>query len=777
MIRTLFTKALLLGMSLLFVTQLAAQQDHHRGQLLVQLAPQSQPEQLQKQVEATLPGAGLYTIKSISTRMNMWLLGFDADQVNEEAALLAVNQQTAVLAVQYNHNNLSLRAVPNDPDFGEQWSFLNDGTNGGNGNSDIDASSAWDITTGGTTAAGDQIVVAVIDGGADLNHEDLNFYTNPLEIGGNNLDDDNNGYIDDVSGWNAYNSTGAVQGSSHGTHVSGTVGAKGNNGIGVTGVNWDVEILPISGSSGNEATVLEAYGYALELRKRYNETNGAEGAYIVATNSSFGVDFGQPANFPLWCAFFDSLGHAGILSAGATANLSINIDQMGDVPTACSSDYMIAVTNMTSTDQINGGAAFGQNTIDLGAPGTDIFSTRPNDSYGFATGTSMATPHVAGTIALMYAAMCQGLLNSYTNDQAGLALFVKDKLLNEGVDAIGSLSNFTVSGGRLNLFKAVSSVASGNCLEITPVVVSDSCGDDCSGSIAVTPQNGTPPYAYQWDHDNANSTSAANGLCNGTYTVTITDSFNDVSIRSYTVSTPPTTQATFGQSNVSCFGANDAQLGVNTPGLTYVWSDSSTFQSLFGIGGGTYTVTVSDDGFCDTVQSFVVIEPDSFYLVEDTVLLESAPLAGDGEIQLSLFGGTLPYSFLWNDADTNEDRTNLGPALYTLTVTDDNGCTLQYQTQLLPVGIGDLIEAYSEFGIVLFPNPMGDLGAIHISGMEAGSVDLRIHDLLGREVYHSRIQGIPDNEIPLNTSGWPAGTYTVTAVQGSVVKQARLVLK
>jgi subtilisin family serine protease len=279
----------------------------------------------------------------------------------------------------------------------------NTGQSGGTVDADIDAPEAWDLGTGGLTAAGDTIVVAVVDGGFYLNHLDMNFWKNYNEIPGNGIDDDNNGYIDDVNGWNAYNNNGNVTASgTHGTHVSGTVGARGNNTIGVAGVNWNVRVMAIQGSSGTESVVLRAYGYALKQRRLYDSSNGMKGAFVVSTNASFGVDYGQPANFPLWCAFYDSLGSAGILNAGATANLNINIDVTGDIPTACPSDWMISVTNTDRNDVKNTGAAYGLTTIDLGAPGTSIISTTTASTYGTSTGTSMATPHVAGAIGFMY---------------------------------------------------------------------------------------------------------------------------------------------------------------------------------------------------------------------------------------------------------------------------------------------------------------------------------------------------------------------------------------
>ena len=333
------------------------------------------------------------------------------------------------------------------------WGLNNTGQTGGTVDADIDAPEAWELTTSGLTAAGDSIASAVIDGGFYLTHADVNFWKNWYEIAGNGIDDDSNGYVDDVNGWNAYNNNGNVTASgTHGTHVSGTIGARGNNNLGVTGVNWNIKIVAIQGSSGTESIVLRAYGYALKLRRMYNQTNGVKGAFIVSTNSSFGVDYGQPANFPLWCAFYDSLGSAGILSACATANLNINVDVQGDIPTACPSDFMVAVTNTTNTDAKNTGAAYGLTTIDLGAPGTSVLSTTSASNYGTSTGTSMATPHVAGAIAFMYSVAPLSWIQQYKVTPGPYSLQVKQKIM-QGVDIKPSMIN-TVSKGRLNLYNS-----------------------------------------------------------------------------------------------------------------------------------------------------------------------------------------------------------------------------------------------------------------------------------------------------------------------------------
>ncbi len=391
-------------------------------------------------------------------------------------ALSDLKNNPWVKHAQLDHIVTPRQTFPDDVQFSQMWGLHNDGTNGSVEDADIDAPEAWDYATGGLTPLGDTIVVAVVDGGCDLDHPDLidNIWVNRHEIPSNGIDDDNNGYIDDVNGWDAYSSDGTIPGDNHGTHVSGTIGAMGNNGYQVTGINWDVKIMSVAASSGNTSIVVEGYGYVLDQRMLYNETNGDSGAFVVSTNSSFGVNYGDcsSGSYPLWNEMYNAMGEAGILSAAATMNINANVDTQGDVPTGCDSDWLIAVTNTTSSDQKNSGAAYGATTIDLGAPGTSIMSTTNGGGTGNLTGTSMATPHVAGTVGFLHNAMSYGFSQFYRSNPGDGALAIKEMIL-DGTDLLTSLDGITVTGGRLNLYNStllVQTYMNSDSLDPNPVM-------------------------------------------------------------------------------------------------------------------------------------------------------------------------------------------------------------------------------------------------------------------------------------------------------------------
>ncbi len=393
---------------------------------------------------------GIGVIARLSEKMRIWHLRFDDAAVNSYEIKRAIALHPAVEAAQFNHHVQMRETVPNDPQFGQQWHHVN--ANG----SDIDSDLAWDITTGGFTAFNDEIVVCVIEGG-NLNHPDLvdNKWVNENEIPGNGIDDDGNGYIDDYNGWNVASQTdaGVFQGG-HGTSVMGMIGAKGNNDLGVAGINWDVKIMSVAGENlGQEASVVAAYDYPLTMRLLYEESGGELGAFVVATNASWGIDNANANNYPIWCGVYDTLGEAGILNCGATANNNVNIDVVSDMPTGCSSPYMVAVT-ATNNNDVRTFSGYGVNTIDLAAPGEAVRTTSGSTGYTTTSGTSFASPLTAGAIALIYSSPCPSFAALvHADPQAGADLVYQ--VLMDGCDPVPNLANEVISGGRLNVFNSI----------------------------------------------------------------------------------------------------------------------------------------------------------------------------------------------------------------------------------------------------------------------------------------------------------------------------------
>ena len=465
------------------------QVNYVEGDLLVQTTPDGDIEQIVDDLKFVNGiETGIQLDKEVSKPMRIWLLKFNYNNLTHNQMIAYAYLHDEVSIAQVNHIIEERATIPNDPQFGQQWQYVNTGQSGGTVDADIDADSAWDISTGGITALGDTIVVCIIDRGIDMNHNDLtpNRWFNHAEIPNNNIDDDNNGYVDDYLGWHTGSNTDNIAGSSHGTAVAGIIGAKGDNGIGVTGVNWDVKLMIVRGGTGVESEVLAAYTFPLTHRQRYNDTNGAEGSFVVATNASWGVNFGQPANAPLWCAMYDTLGKYGILNAGAGPNNNVNVDLVGDLPTACPSEYLITLTNMNHNDNKVTQAPIGPVTIDLGAHGQGTWTTTNNGYSGFG-GTSGATPHVTGTIGLLYSADCPSFAAIAKANPSKAAELARDYILHT-VDPNPDLANNTTTGGRLNLYNAMKNVmdscAAADCLPPYDVTISNLL--DTSASITWT---------------------------------------------------------------------------------------------------------------------------------------------------------------------------------------------------------------------------------------------------------------------------------------------------
>lgn len=316
--------------------------------------------------------------------------------------------------------------TPNDSSYSQLWGLHNTGQTAGTADADIDAPEAWEFSTGSA-----DVVVAVIDTGVDYNHLDLrdNIWANTGEITGNGIDDDNNGFIDDQRGWDFYtNDNNPYDETGHGTHCAGTIGAMGNNGLGVAGVCWDVSIVPVrflgpSGGSTSDAIDAVNYSTALGVDLSSNSWGGGGLSSLLETAIA-------------------GANTAGILFVAAAGNDSLNNDSSPSYPASYSGPNVIAVASTTASDTLSSFSNYGRTSVDLAAPGSSIYSTVPGNLYATYSGTSMATPHVSGALAL---------LRSMAPDLDHLQL--KQHLLNN-VDPLPALATITTSGGRLNLAKA-----------------------------------------------------------------------------------------------------------------------------------------------------------------------------------------------------------------------------------------------------------------------------------------------------------------------------------
>jgi subtilisin family serine protease len=416
-----------------------------------------------EEIQTLLQNQEVEKVEVLVPSLNLYSVTFKKSSVSS-SFLKTFSNKSGLIRYAHPDHIVKLRQSPNDPELKAQWSL-----NGLSARGDIGTTQAWEIGTGGKDANGNEVVVAVVDGGLDVNHKDLqnNIWTNSGEIPGNGVDDDKNGYIDDVNGWNAVEENGTLAGNPtdmdflHGTHVAGIVGAQGNNKLQVSGVNWNTKIMGVAGSSGETSVVARAYGYVIAQKKLWLESKGKKGANIVVTNSSFGVDRADCAStdFAAWNDLYNEMGKLGILSVVATSNSDVDVDTDGDVPSGCKSPYIISVTNTDSEDEkYKDGAGYGAKTIHLGAPGTDILSTVPGNKTKKLTGTSMATPHVTGAVALLQSVASKNFAKLYQSQPAEGAKLLKDILL-KSVDPVSSLKGITISEGRLNVFKAADTIS------------------------------------------------------------------------------------------------------------------------------------------------------------------------------------------------------------------------------------------------------------------------------------------------------------------------------
>ena len=316
---------------------------------------------------------------------------------------------------------------PNDLDS-KLWGLNNTGQDGGKAGADIKALDAWKVTTGDNSANGP--LIAVIDTGIDYNHPDLkaNMWVNSGEVAGDGIDNDNNGVIDDVYGYNAQANTGnPLDGHSHGTHCAGTIGAVGNNEMGVTGVMQNARIMAVKIFSDSGSTSTDAIVRGL----MYSAKMGAD----ITSNSWGGGGRSQ--------AIFDAFASNPALHVIAAGNSNYDNDKKDNFPSNYELDNIVAVAATTRLDERSSFSQWGAKNVDVAAPGSQIWSTIPGGKYGNKSGTSMATPHVSGVAGL--------IASAYPNASNAE---IKERLI-KGSDPVPALAGISVSNGRVNAAKSL----------------------------------------------------------------------------------------------------------------------------------------------------------------------------------------------------------------------------------------------------------------------------------------------------------------------------------
>lgn len=565
-------------------------------------------------------GIGVYRIRSRSK--------------NVDALVRALSARPDVLYAEPNYL-LKTTAVPNDPRFSELWGLRNTSTG-----ADIRAVPAWDLGTGSRT-----VVVGVVDTGVDYTHPDLsaNIWSAPssftVTIGGATII-----CAAGTHGFNAITKTcNPADDNNHGTHVSGTIGAVGNNGVGVVGVNWTASIMGLKflnvQGSGTTANAINAIEFAVQARAAFSGSGAAN--VRVLSNSWGGGGFSQ--------SLLDEINRANsnnMLFTAAAGNSGTNNDSSPFYPASYTAPNVVAVAATDSSDNKASFSNYGATSVDLGAPGVGILSTVRGGAYASYSGTSMATPHVSGAAALV--------LSLCALDTAGL----KANLLNN-VDPIAALAGKTVTGGRLNVNASLQA---------------------CAGS----PPPPAPDFAIAASP--ASQTVVAGNST--TYQVTVTPSNGYTGTVSFSASgLPAGATASFNPASVTGSGSSTLTLGTSstTPPGTY-----------------NLTITGSDGTLSHTATVQLVVNPTGDFTIAATPSSRTIPRRSSttytvnvvytngftGAVALSVTGLPGGATASFNPASLNSSGSSVltvnagnSRGTFTLTITGTSG-PLQHSTQV-----------------------------------------------------------------------------------------------
>ncbi|MFN9437240.1 MAG: S8 family serine peptidase, partial [Planctomycetota bacterium] len=726
--------------------------------------------------------------------------------VDMKAAMEEIKKYPNVLYVEPNFIYRTT-AVSNDTYYtnGSLWGmYSNDlptaiGPAGTTNQFGTQAEKAWNNDIVGNS----NVVIGVIDEGIQFNHPDLinNMWLNPFEIAGDGLDNDGNGYIDDTRGWDFFTNDNSVyDGTSddHGTHVAGTIGGKGGNGIGVAGVAWNVTMISVKflgAGGGTTANAVKSLDYLTDLKNRH-------GLNIVATSNSWG---GGGYSQSLHDAIIRS-ANRNILFVAAAGNAAANNDATPFYPAnyntsvgtstqpAATYDAVISVASITNTGGLSGFSCFGATTVDIGAPGSGIWSTVPSNTYASYNGTSMATPHVSGAIAL-YAS---------TKPVGTSALSIRQAILNSATPT-ASLAGKTVTGGRLNVYEAVRAKGSAVVSSPSPSATTTEAG----GAITFTVVLGVAPIANVTIPVSSNDTTEgtvstaslvftpANWNIAQTVTVTgVNDNVDDGDIN-YSVVLGAATSTDFDYNGMNPSDVNLTNTDDDTAGIT-VSAPSGTTTTEAG-GTVTFTVRLNSEptanvtipvGSNDTTEGTVstaslVFTPANWNTAQTVTVTGVNDNVDDGDINYSAVLGAATstdssYSGL-NPSDVNLTNTDDDTAGITVsapsgTTTTEAGGTVTFTVRLnseptanvtIPVSSNDTTEGtVSTASLVFTPANWNTAQTVTVTGVNDNidDGDISYSAVLGGATStDSRYNGLNPSDVNLTNIDDDSAGITVSA--------------
>jgi subtilisin family serine protease len=394
-------------------------------------------------------GVSLSAIESLTARLNdrvedsiESVAGLEAiDDLDNADANAVAAQYKAMPEVEYAEPNYDIELdeidnplepiLPRDPQFNDQWALANSGQRGGKKGADISATLAWAKTTGSK-----DVVVAVLDSGVDYKHEDLenNMWVRPADM--DPYHDDELGTVDDLNGYNAIDGTSdPMDENGHGTHCAGIIGAEGENDLGIAGVNWKVQIMPLkfmsAGGFGTTKDAIEAINYVIQRKKA--------GVNVRIISASWGSTQKSRALEDVIRKAYEN----DILFVAAAGNASTNNDRSPHYPSSYDVPNVVSVAALDRNDQLASFSNYGAKSVAIAAPGVEILSTWLGNQYEEKSGTSMATPVISGVAALIL------------SENPRMSVDDLRKKLMDSTDPIVALKGKTVSGGRINAAKAL----------------------------------------------------------------------------------------------------------------------------------------------------------------------------------------------------------------------------------------------------------------------------------------------------------------------------------